>query len=1109
MSIRIKLTIIFLAIALIPLLFVSFLTFDIYKDSLKTERLSHLWDLATFRADKIETYFVGLKTYIEMLQNSYVIKKNFPVLARLADDPANPEYINAKKTLDEILEKTSSVLSLSNIILVNPEGRIIYAYNPKHYQKKFLASISGVKQKAFKEGKDKIYFSDIFLSEEDDNKPAILVTAPVFDIGGVSVGVVAFETAMTPIYNFIRDATGLGNTGEILLGRKTGDQVEFLSPLKFDPNAALNRKVSIGESVGGPIQKAAQSVNGTGELIDYRGKKVIAAWRYIPFLNWGMVAKIDTEEAFSDVVRLKNLVFIILGIIFILGGIMAFSIAQSIARPIKKLSKGVDIVGRGNLDYKLAINSQDEIGHLSRAFDKMTAEQKCAQKSLRLAAQYTRNLIETSLDPLVTISNEGKITDVNEATMKATGLSRDKLIGTDFSSYFTEPEKARAGYQQVFDRGFVTGYPLTIRHKDGRLMDVLYNASVYKDTRGNTTGIFAAARDVTIQKQAEAELRRHKDNLELMVKERTAQLKESEEDLKRAQTVARIGSWRLDMRENKLNWSDEVYRMFGILKGTLMTYEAFLARIHPDDLELVDKAWKAALAGEPYDIEHRILVENDVKWLREQAELEFDKEGVLLGGFGTVQDITERKTSEQLLQKAHDELEEKVLFRTRDLNTTNKQLSQEILRRKETERELSARNILLKLLNRAASRKDYIEGAVKLIKNWSKCQCVGIKILDEEGKISYESHIGFDSEFLRSENCLSIETDHCVCIRVIKGEPESAEKPFMSESGSFCCNDSQAFLKKLTREDETKFRGVCIKSGFQTLAVIPIRYMDKIVGAIHLVDKEPDKIGGVSREFIEALSGIVAEAINKFNLEDKIKKEHAMLDSAHKELEQVRRLSDIGTLAATVAHELRNPLAAIRMASYNIRRKAQNPLLDKHLVTIEKKVNESDQIINNLLFYSRLKLPQYESINICEIIEECVAIAKDRYQKNKISIEVTLKPLENISVEADPLQIIEVFSNIVGNAYEAIIDGQGAIGIDGSLDNSFVKISVKDNGVGISPEDVQKVFDPFFTTKAKGTGLGLTVCKQIIGLHGGIIDIMSRKNNGSTVIIKLPMHRET
>ena len=133
-------------------------------------------------------------------------------------------------------------------------------------------------------------------------------------------------------------------------------------------------------------------------------------------------------------------------------------------------------------------------------------EQKRAEEGLRAASLYGRSLIEASLDPLVTISSEGKITDVNLATEVATGRSREELIGSDFSDYFTEPEKAREGYQQVFEQGTVRDYPLAIRHESGRITEVLYNASVYRDESGEVQGIFAAARDITAQKAAEAAL---------------------------------------------------------------------------------------------------------------------------------------------------------------------------------------------------------------------------------------------------------------------------------------------------------------------------------------------------------------------------------------------------------------------------------------------------------------------------------------------------------------------------------------------------------------------------------------------------------------------------
>jgi PAS domain S-box-containing protein len=134
------------------------------------------------------------------------------------------------------------------------------------------------------------------------------------------------------------------------------------------------------------------------------------------------------------------------------------------------------------------------------------SERKRIDEQLQATSKYARSLIEASLDPLVAISPEGKITDVNEATVKLTGIPRDKLIGTDFSDYFTEPKNARDGYRQVFSQKFVTDYPLTIRHKDGRLTDVLYNASVFRDVQGNVLGVFAAARDVTSQKEAEAKI---------------------------------------------------------------------------------------------------------------------------------------------------------------------------------------------------------------------------------------------------------------------------------------------------------------------------------------------------------------------------------------------------------------------------------------------------------------------------------------------------------------------------------------------------------------------------------------------------------------------------
>jgi len=134
-------------------------------------------------------------------------------------------------------------------------------------------------------------------------------------------------------------------------------------------------------------------------------------------------------------------------------------------------------------------------------FQKEEKEKRAAEL---IIANYARSLIEASRDPLFTISTEGKIMDMNQATVKVTGESREKLIGSDFFNYFTNPDKAREGYQQVFKNGFVTDYPLTIM--DGVNTDVLFNGSVYKDEKRNVLGAVVVARDITEQKRIEKEL---------------------------------------------------------------------------------------------------------------------------------------------------------------------------------------------------------------------------------------------------------------------------------------------------------------------------------------------------------------------------------------------------------------------------------------------------------------------------------------------------------------------------------------------------------------------------------------------------------------------------
>jgi PAS domain S-box-containing protein len=191
------------------------------------------------------------------------------------------------------------------------------------------------------------------------------------------------------------------------------------------------------------------------------------------------------------------------------------------------LAVGMDITQRVHAEKRL----KETLDNLEKLVEERARE-------LKISNEYNRNLIETALDPLVTIGANGKITDVNKATEHATGLSREELIGTDFADYFTQPEEAKEGYQQVFQDGEVKDYPLEIKHQDGTITPVLYNAAVYHDEQGEVMGIFAAARDITERKQAEEELRRYWESLEEQVRLRTEELARSNSDLQQFAYIA-------------------------------------------------------------------------------------------------------------------------------------------------------------------------------------------------------------------------------------------------------------------------------------------------------------------------------------------------------------------------------------------------------------------------------------------------------------------------------------------------------------------------------------------------------------------------------------------
>jgi len=260
--------------------------------------------------------------------------------------------------------------------------------------------------------------------------------------------------------------------------------------------------------------------------------------------------------------------------------------------------------------------------------------------SSKLASQYARSLIEASRDPLVTIGLEGKITEANEATIQMTGVARGDLAGTDFSDRFTEPDLAREGYLQVLGQGFVTDYPLTIRHTGGELTEVLYSASVYRDVGGQALGVFAAVRDVTASRRLVQELAETKSLLNSIL-----------------QSSAKYSIIGEDLKHRIVFWNEGAHRNYGYTAEEVIGRDSSILHA-PHDVEsgAVDHLLAAAYADDTAEgTFERVRKDGSRFTVTAVVTRRDDTLGRPIGFLLMSEDISEQKLAEDQLRSASDE----------------------------------------------------------------------------------------------------------------------------------------------------------------------------------------------------------------------------------------------------------------------------------------------------------------------------------------------------------------------------------------------------------------------------------------------------------------------
>ncbi len=517
-----------LIISLLPLFIAGFISFKISEDEIKGKVIDNLQAAADSKGKMLTDFIIEKEADVKALALTPIIstaleKYNKAFFEKGTD---SPEYSALDSEYIEFFTAYTEAFGYHDLFLINYAGDIVFTvvreddfgtnlytgdYKDTGLARAFIDAIKF----------DKSNVSD-FKFYIPSNEPAAFIGAPIVK-GDKRFGVVVFQLKNKELYSKVQNYIGLGNTGETVIASKEGHEAVFITPLRNDPDAAFKRRVTLGSNEALPIQKAVQGENGSGLSIDYRNKEILAVWKYLPHLRWGMVVKIDTDEAFDSIYNFRNRILIIGFIVFVIVLIVGYRISRAISEPIKTLRKGSERIGRGELDTVIEVESKNEIGQLAESFNKMAEnlksitasrdeldreirERKRWESALRDSEERFRSLVAQAGDAMFLIEPGGKFIDVNQRACDVLGYTRKELL--DLSVPDIDPLYPKEKLDG-FIRNLKKDTPVTIeaihKRKDGTTFPVEIRTGLI-NIRDNPH-VLSLVRDITKRKQAEDKIK--------------------------------------------------------------------------------------------------------------------------------------------------------------------------------------------------------------------------------------------------------------------------------------------------------------------------------------------------------------------------------------------------------------------------------------------------------------------------------------------------------------------------------------------------------------------------------------------------------------------------
>lgn len=707
---------------------------------------------------------------------------------------------------------------------------------------------------------------------------------------------------------------------------------------------------------------------------------------------------------------------------------------------------------------------------------------KQAQEKLRKASLYARTLLEASLDPLVTISREGVITDVNEATERITGCSREQLIGSDFCDYFSDPEDARRGYREVFTRGQVRDYPLAVRHTSGSLTQVLYNASVFRNEAGEIEGVFAAARDVTELKRVEAELRKLNEELEQRVQDRTAELQAIFDTVPIGLSITN------DLEGRHIRGNPELARMLGARSGSELSkydpecppYQVFQEgrELETHELPMQRAARGEFITGCLLDIQPS---GGELLSVHASTAPLFDKDGNPRGAVGAFADITPQKHAEEALRESERSVRRKLesilspegdttQLRIRDLLDT-----QAIQLLMEDSYQLT--HIPMWLLN--------LKGEILAGVGWQdicmKFHRVNPATCANCRESDLELTKGVEPGQFRLYKCKNNIWD--VVTPVMLRDRHLGNL----YSGQFFFADEPLDLALF--QAQARRYGFDEKEYLAALQRAPRLTRDQVNNALRLFVR-----------FAEMLSQLSYSGIKLARSMTDANRANALLEATNKELESFNY---------AVAHDLRAPLRHIQGFA-NILTEETEAGLDetsrRHLKLIGESVQHMERLLEDLLALSRLGRRDL-IVQVCDLNELLAEVIEElRAEQNGRNVEWRVGKLP--VVECDRGLMKQVMVNLLRNALKFSRPRDPAvIEVGETTADGETTFFVRDNGVGFDMKYVDKLFGIFQRLHRQqdfeGNGVGLAIVERIIHRHGGSVWAEGVPDEGATFYFRL------